>query len=324
MTWIIVILAVVLGLALAIGLAYLLANRERHALNDTVRAKLGGNYVRLSTGVTHYELAGPAEGPIVCLIHGLTIPIWTWDPHIDALHAAGLRTLRYDMYGRGYSDRPRVRYDRALFVTQLKELLDTLGITQPVDIVGSSLGSGIGITFAAQNPSRVRRVVCLSPLVNSGKVPIAMFRPPVVGEVLMRFVGMPFYTKRALHFYRAHPERERYTAKYLEQISYRGFEYSGLSEIRSDISGDYRDAYRTVGANGHPALLIYGSEDHEFTRESVDEACALLNHCAFHEIPAVGHGIELHLHPKVNELLVSFLTAAGDSAKDYVVGCFRG
>ncbi len=200
-----------------------------------------------------------------------------------------------------------MRYDRALFVQQAHELLDALAITRPVDIIGSSLGSGIGITFAACYPDRVNRVVWLSPLVNSGKVPVKMFRPPLVGEVLMRLVGMPFYTKRAIRFYRNHPERERYVARYLEQISLKGFEYSGLSEIRSDIGGDYRDSYRTFGATGKRSMLLFGADDREFTQESVDEARALLVNCESHTVPGVGHGVELHLHPRTNELLVAFL-----------------
>jgi len=305
------VLWVLAGLAACAGclwLAYLLAGREKRHLTTAVRTHLGGTYVTLPHGVTHYELAGPESGRLVLLIHGLTIPLWTWDPQMDALHSAGLRTLRYDMYGRGYSDRPRVRYDRALFVRQIADLLDTLAVRSPVDIVGTSLGAGIGVTFAAQNPHRVRRVVWLSPLVNVSTAQVRLFRLPLLGELLMRFAGMPFYTRRAIHFYRSHPQRERYVARYLEQISYKGFEYCGLSEARADIAGDYRDAYRAFGATGKASMLIYGADDHEFSPESVTEARQLLVNCESHTIPGVGHGVELQLHPEVTRRLVAFLT----------------
>jgi len=305
-------------LAATLLIVYHASNRETRCLTPDLRGQLGGAYITLERGVTHYELSGPAGGRLVLLIHGLTVPLWTWDPHMDALHGAGLRTLRYDMFGRGFSDRPRVRYDRALFVEQIRQLLDSLGIAEPVAVVGSSLGSGIGVTFAALHPERVSCLVCLSPLVNSGRVPTRMFRPPVVGEFLMRMVGMPFYTRRALHFYRNHPERERYVARYLEQISLKGFEYSGLSEIRSDIGGDYRDAYRVFGATGKPSMLLYGAGDTEFTAASVAEARDLLVNCESHTIEGAGHGVELHLHPAVNGLLTAFLRDRGAIQK-----CFQ-
>jgi pimeloyl-ACP methyl ester carboxylesterase len=41
----------------------------------------------------------------VVLVHGATVPMFTWDSIVPGLVAAGYRTVRYDMWGRGHSDR---------------------------------------------------------------------------------------------------------------------------------------------------------------------------------------------------------------------------
>ena len=110
----------------AIAGAYLGADRESLALDDALRKSRGGEYVQLSDGVTHYELTGPEDGPVVLLIHGGTIPHFAWDTQVPALVDAGFRVLRYTQFGRGYSDRPDATYEREFYQRQLRELLDAL------------------------------------------------------------------------------------------------------------------------------------------------------------------------------------------------------
>ena len=101
--------------------------------------------VSLTHGNTEYELAGPDAAPLVVLLHGASIPLWTWDAQVSELHAAGFRTLRYDMYGRGKSAYPQTVYDRELYQRQLLELLDALTISQPFHLVGFSFGGALRI-----------------------------------------------------------------------------------------------------------------------------------------------------------------------------------
>ena len=99
---------------------------ETKELNENTRKEAAGSFVALSDGVTHYELGGPKDGKPVVLVHGFSVPFFIFDPLFDFLTSAGFRVLRYDLLGRGYSDRPNTQYDANLFVRQLKELLDAL------------------------------------------------------------------------------------------------------------------------------------------------------------------------------------------------------
>ena len=84
------------------------------------------DFLPLSDGLCHYRVDGPCDGPVVLLIHGATVPAWEFDRLAPFLTSAGYRAIRADLFGHGYSDRPRVKYGLDLFVRQLSELLDSL------------------------------------------------------------------------------------------------------------------------------------------------------------------------------------------------------
>src|SRR5512135_3114691 len=113
---------------------------ETETLDDAARAALPGQFVALPDGIVHYELAGPPGGPVVVLVPGISVPYTTWDANFPALANAGLRVLRFDLYGRGYSDRPDVAYDADLFDRQIANLLSALGLGDPLNLVGLSMG----------------------------------------------------------------------------------------------------------------------------------------------------------------------------------------
>ena len=139
---------------LTLVLVQAVAGCARPVLDDAARQQAHGQFIELSDGVVHYQLAGPPQGRTVVLVHGLITPSFIWDYNVPALTEAGFRVLRYDHYGRGFSDRPEVRYDRDLFDRQLLELLQRLNIEQPVDLVGLSMGGAVAVTFTDRHRSR--------------------------------------------------------------------------------------------------------------------------------------------------------------------------
>ncbi len=179
---------VFLLIIILIGIYYI-TNPETTELNETERARLGGTYVKLSDGITHYKLEGKDEGELVVLVHGGRVPMWAWDKQAQSLTDAGFKVLRYDMYGRGYSDRPKVTYNRELYQRQLLELVDKLGLAKKFDLVGFSFGGATAVNFTAQNTARVRRLVLIAPVVNNFNVP-SIFHIPIIGEFVAGVFGV--------------------------------------------------------------------------------------------------------------------------------------
>jgi pimeloyl-ACP methyl ester carboxylesterase len=117
--------------------------------------------VALPDGVTlAYVSQGDPAGTPVVLIHGYTDNARDWVPLIPYLDPR-LHLIVVDLRGHGRSSKPDCCYTRLDFAYDIKLLLDALHIER-ADIVGHSLGSIIGQTFAEYWPERTRRVVLIS------------------------------------------------------------------------------------------------------------------------------------------------------------------
>jgi pimeloyl-ACP methyl ester carboxylesterase len=302
----------ILVLAAAAAAFYFHFDQERLTMDDAARQSaearaFGGSYVRLPVGVTHYELAGPEDAQTVVMVHGFSVPYFIWDPAFDALNASGFRVLRYDTLGRGFSDRPAVRYDPALFDDQLSQLLTALKIHLPVDIVCLSMGGPVTANFASRHPENVRRLVFFDPGYGRGdKVP-PHIRAPIVGEFLMDVQiapGMPASQREDF----VHPERySDYFAKYETQMHYKGFRRAILSTMRDFLSQDNTGAYVQVGKSGKPVMLIWGRADTTVPFAVSDEVRKAIPQAEFHPIDDAGH-VPFYEHPEiVNPLVIEFL-----------------
>jgi len=288
-----------------IGVYYIL-DPENKKLDESEREKLGGTYINLSDGITHYKLTGPVDGKVVVLVHGGTVPEWTWNNQIKVLNDAGFRVLSYDKYGRGYSDRPTVTYDQELYKRQLLELVDKLELNQKFDLIGLSLGGATAVNFTAQYPDRVRKLILISPLINNFKVP-TIFQIPVLGEFIARFIGTRIIVDRFTSLVKDNPDSETYKMLFVEQTTYKGFQRSLLSMLRNDAVRDYTNAYQILGKQNREILLIWGTGDTEITREMIKDIRSFLPHLQFKPVEDVGHGIVFQQPEIINTLIIDFL-----------------
>ena len=82
---------------------------ESKEMNQQVRDSVGASsFIKLEDGFTYYELRGPASGETIVLVHGFSVPSYIWDSTFMASIAKGYRVLRFDNFGRGFSDRPEI------------------------------------------------------------------------------------------------------------------------------------------------------------------------------------------------------------------------
>ncbi len=107
----------------------------------------------------HYLADGPANGPVVVLIHGLGGRSEDWRMLAPYFAQAGFRVYMPDLFGYGRSDRPAdfsySVHDQAAVVV---EFLNAMGLKQ-VDLGGWSMGGWIVQIVADAHPDRVRRLM---------------------------------------------------------------------------------------------------------------------------------------------------------------------
>jgi pimeloyl-ACP methyl ester carboxylesterase len=303
-----IVLALVL-LILLLLIPYWAFNEESKTLDDNMRRGLPGQFIKLSDGYVHYELSGPEDGPVVVLIHGISTPYFIWDDAQSALTKAGFRVLRYDLYGRGFSDRPNVTYDEQLFDRQLLELLSALKIREPADLVGSSLGGAIAVIFAARHPEKARKLLLIAPAGYPVNLPLAgrVVHLPVVGDYLTYAFGNPIMLRGFKNYFSKLDKLSAFSEKYRQQTQYTGFKRAILSTLRNFNLDNQKTAYETVGKQGRQVMLIWGREDKIIPFSNNEMIRAVIRDVDFHAIDAAGHLPHYEVPEKVNPLMVEFV-----------------
>jgi 3-oxoadipate enol-lactonase len=102
----------------------------------------------------HYDLAGPEDGPVVCITHSLSSDGGSWAEQVPALLQSGFRVLRLDMRGHGGSDPVAGDYTMSELAADVASVLDALGLTR-VHYLGLSIGGMIGQAFALEHGHRL-------------------------------------------------------------------------------------------------------------------------------------------------------------------------
>lgn len=110
---------------------------------------------------TAYDLTGPADAPVVALIHGLGLNRdVTWRALAPAL-AERFRVLSYDLPGHGETALPEGPVTLTTLSAHLIALLDALEIPRAA-LVGFSLGGMINRRCAMDHPDRVTALAILN------------------------------------------------------------------------------------------------------------------------------------------------------------------
>ena len=310
---------------------------EKKVIDNALRESVEGGFVSLTSGYTHYEmsknlatestehteleikkekeLSGFSELrdksiETVVLVHGFSVPMFIWETTFRFLSEQGYRVLRYDLFGRGYSDRPKARYDLDFFAQQLYELLNALEITEAVNLFGLSIGGPITATFTAKHPERVKKLALFAPAGGEGiprSTTTKLMDIPILGELLMGLWGRKTLIDAiAEDFY--DPELLAYFTKmYLPQLDYAGFGRAILQTLRNDALRDSSAIYRKVGKLTIPKLLVWGHDDQTVPYAQSSQVVASLPGVRFETIEKSGHIPHYEDADQVNPIILDFL-----------------
>ena len=273
-----------------------------------------GDLVPLSGGMTHIRRDGPKDGPVAVLIHGLTTPSYVYAGVVPALVAAGYRVIRYDLFGRGFSDRPLTRNDPAFFLRQLDDVLAHEGVEGPVVLVGYSMGGAIAAAKTARDPDAVTALAMIAP---TGFRPAIMPKVtgiPVVGDWAMWVFGGHFLRRRmagapaGASVIPDLPDREAIETRT------RGYLPSVLSSIRHTIQRDMSGEHRAIARAGVPVLAIWAGLDQSVPLSSMARLAELNPDAWHHQIDDADHGLVHNRPGEVGAEILRFLKARSGGA----------
>jgi pimeloyl-ACP methyl ester carboxylesterase len=130
----------------------------------------------------HYVDEGPAEGPVVLLLHGQPTWSYLYRTMIPILAAAGHRVVAWDTIGFGRSDKPvdPMVHTYGRHVIWCRQIFDALALDE-VTLFCQDWGGVLGLRLVGDVPERFRRVVAA----NTGLVRNAAPRAGMAGGLVL-------------------------------------------------------------------------------------------------------------------------------------------
>jgi pimeloyl-ACP methyl ester carboxylesterase len=195
-------------------------------------------------GIFSTELG--AGAPIV-LVHGVYAGASSYEYRkLFPLLAANHRVIAFDLLGCGLSDRPNLGYSADLFTEQVIDALAGAAGTEPVTVVGSSLGAAFAIRAAARSTQRIANIVAICPTGLGGvldRVPNGA-QVALAGTVRTRLLGEALFNGLA----------SRPSIRYF--LRHGG--YADAASATSEIVDHYYAVAHQAGARYVPAHFVGG------------------------------------------------------------------
>ena len=275
-----------------------------------------GNQVFLSKGKIFYCWHEPRElssDEIIVLVHGFATPSFVWNGILEDLLSTGRRVLTYDHFGRGYSDRPKEKYNINFYVDTLEELLTLLKVSEDLHLIGYSMGGPISALFSHRNKQKVKTLNLIAP---AGYIPephwaMKLFIMPIVGDYLFKAFPLIYKNISASETENSDDPKaigkEEFENYFLQQTLYRGFIDSLLSTARNFNMIDSSEAFKKIGLDRINTQVIWGTHDGICPISGLEKLKLDIPEIIFKEIKDGTHDITYRQPSEVGKYLSDFI-----------------
>jgi pimeloyl-ACP methyl ester carboxylesterase len=282
-------------------------------------------YIQTEPGLTFdVSTAGPADGPLVLMLHGFGVSRYFWDAQMEALGNAGYKAVAPNQRGYAAQARPdpadHAKYRIDLLIADVLAIVEALGNPARFHLAGHDWGGSLAWHIADQYPGRLASLTMLS-------------RPHP--QAFNRALALPDgeQKRRSSHHTRfldpqAGPDNLADNARWLRtRLKANGVPPEKIEKHLSVIGNPpameaalawYRArgvTHKPVGPTKVPTLYIWGNQD-----DTVGQAAArgtadfIAAPYQFAELPGVGHYPADQVPDAVNHLMLRHLAANAPSA----------
>lgn len=256
-----------LGLVLLVT-GLLVAGRVPDRDGAAMRAKYSNaasRFVELAPGTTiHVRDEGPAQAPVIMLLHGSNASLQTWEPWVERLKGR-YRVVSLDFPAHGLTG-PSADgdYTGAAYVEIVEGVRAKLGIERMV-LGGNSMGGGVAWRYAVKYPDRLAGLVLVDasgqPQPQGSTPPLGFYlaRVPVVRDILAS-VTPRWIIDRSLRQSVSVGEivDDAMIDRYWELLLYPGNRQATLDRFSQYGEPPNGDLLRTLEV---PTVVLWGRED---------------------------------------------------------------
>jgi cation diffusion facilitator CzcD-associated flavoprotein CzcO/pimeloyl-ACP methyl ester carboxylesterase len=271
----------------------------------------------ITVGGTRLRYRRTGEGEPVLLLHGIAQSLEDWNEQHDRLslqHAV----FSLDLPGFGYSDRLPGAATLGKLAGILPAFLDELGVTEPIAVIGNSLGGAVAMTLAARHPERVLSLV-LANSAGFGKEVAMVLRllavKPIGAALMKPNVKSSERTVSSLFYDKSLATEARVRHSFV--LSQRADHAKTLLDIATDL-GTFRGVspqwraslLKAMQAVDVPTLVVWGDHDHVLPSNHLAAALTALPHAESHLFEKTGHMPQIERPDEFAALVESFLARA--------------
>ncbi|MGV8876446.1 MAG: alpha/beta fold hydrolase [Rhodoglobus sp.] len=245
-------------------------------------------------------VADEGDGPVIVFVHGIASSAATFAQVIPQL-SDRYRCIAFDLLGFGSSPSPAdSNFTIEDHVAAINSTIHSLKLTAPFILVGHSLGSLLAVRYTAMHPSRVSRLVMVSPPIY---VP-----PEQIGDPLVRArVGAYL---RAYEFLRTNKEFTMATVVNLRRlfqlddildVSETNWRAFGLS-LKNCI--ETQTTVSDIAAVRVPIDVVYGALD-QFIAPGTMRIIEQMRHVTMHRVEANDHLVRRRLAKRLVDVITA-------------------
>ena len=224
-------------------------------------------------GPLHVRQVG--SGPPAVLWHSLFVDSASWRA-VEPSLSADRRLILIDGPGHGASGDSGKPYTMLDCAAAALDVLNALGVTEPVDWVGNAWGGHVGITLAAAHPERLRSLIAIG-------TPVAAYTPAGARETRLllavyRLLGPVGFIRNAIAEALLSPATHARNPQAVDYVRAQigGADRRRLRNAVESISLGREDLAGLLPALRAPTLFVTGADHTGFTPAQAQESINLV------------------------------------------------
>ena len=252
------------------------------------------------------------EGEPLVLVPGSNTKWQAWNFQISYFKDK-MNVISLDLRGCGKSSRPDYPYSMDMFVEDLNNLLDYLKIEKKIHLCGSSLGGSIGLKYVLKYPENVKTLILCASTAQADQTGmnqrfklyedfVKMDMEQRINTILPNLFSRKFrkklkedkdlsdQIKNDMNFITYYNDAPHYEDYINQLVALKGY--------------DIRDLLQNIH---HPVLVMVGTKDLITPLEESELLHDKLPNSRLEIFEGVGHGFNIEVADKVNELIWKFI-----------------
>ncbi len=268
-----------------------------------------GTMIRVEPNVSVYvNDANPSGKNPILFLHGWPLSYECYEYQFDELLRMNYRCIGMDLRGFGQSDKPAKGYDYNRMADDIRQVIDTLGVTNLV-LAGHSMGGAIAIRYMARhraaNVSKLALFAAAAPsFTRSAQFPYGMTKEQVDQYIQLTYNDRPqmLHNFGSLFFFRY------ITQPFSVWFNGLGLAAAGWATANCLISLRDETLFADLGKITVPTLILHGIHDQICPYEMGVAQHNAISNSVLIPFEHSGHGLFYDERDKFNKELLQFIS----------------